>query len=316
MSAIPSLRKKKPTEVVLHRTELSAFDLPPVCVLSGSRDDVRFRPVRFLYTPPIAYAGLLLGVLPALIFAQVMRKRARGSLPMADAPFRLVERSRRLRVVVGFAFAATVATIVAGIVASDDMVTLAGIVGTVGAIIAAVVFRDKAARCLKIEGDYVLLDLPSVEAAHEIEAALAGEGAALPPGDATCPRHADAAATGVCRRCGDFTCAACACYARHTAPAFCPDCFERRMREVDLTPASDPLAGPNAALLFGILSLVPGCWIAQLSGFLTSVIILLGLHEKKQIGGRRRTWVGLVLATLGGVITLGLSVLGGEGGGL
>jgi hypothetical protein len=207
-------------------------------------------------------------------------------------------------------------TIVVGAVLADDLVTLAGCAGMLGTVIATVIFRDKAPRCRKIEGDYVLLDLPSVEAARVIEAALAGEGATSPPDGAACPRHANTTATGVCRRCGDFTCAGCACYARRTAPAFCPDCFERRMGEVDLTPASDPLAGPNAAILLGLLSLVPGCWFAQVCGFLTSLIVVMGLRSKKQIEGRRRTWAGLVLATLGGAISLVLVALGGDAAGL
>ncbi len=206
----------------------------------------------------MAYLGLFLGVLPARIVAHFMQKRARGSLPMAEAPFRLLQRNRRIRVAIGFAIVASVVALVTGALMKDDAVILAGTVRTMTTLLAWLFVRAKAPRCRKIEGDYVVLDLPSTEAVQVIEAALAGEGAALPPVDAPCPRHEDAMATAVCRRCGDFTCASCACHARHTAPAFCPACYERRMQEVDLTPGVD--VALTDVQRFRVCSAVSGDW--------------------------------------------------------
>jgi len=75
--------------------ELTSFDLPPVCLVTGSEAEVSFRRVKFVWSPrwiPLLiffpYAGLLL----ALILTLVLRKRAAGELPFSPAGW---ERYRR-----------------------------------------------------------------------------------------------------------------------------------------------------------------------------------------------------------------------------
>lgn len=68
--------------------ELSSFDLPPVCLITGTRDNVSFRKVKFAWYPRwvallilVPYGGLLL----AAIVAAILTKRATGELPFSDA---------------------------------------------------------------------------------------------------------------------------------------------------------------------------------------------------------------------------------------
>jgi len=67
--------------------ELSSFDLPPVCLLTGERTNVSFRKVKFAWYPRwvgflilVPYGGLLL----AAIVAAILTKRAKGELPFSD----------------------------------------------------------------------------------------------------------------------------------------------------------------------------------------------------------------------------------------
>jgi len=67
--------------------EMNSFDLPPVCLITGERNDVTFRRVKFSWYPRwiaalilVPYGGLLL----ALIVALILTKRAAGELPFSD----------------------------------------------------------------------------------------------------------------------------------------------------------------------------------------------------------------------------------------
>lgn len=71
--------------LVLPVKELNQFDLPPVCILTGAREDVSFHPVNFQWYP--RWIALLIfipyGLFVALILALALRKRARGELPFS-----------------------------------------------------------------------------------------------------------------------------------------------------------------------------------------------------------------------------------------
>ncbi|RKG60871.1 zinc ribbon domain-containing protein [Corallococcus sp. AB011P] len=99
--------------------EMNAFDLPPVCIITGERQGVVFKPVKFSWYPPWISLFLLLGVLAlalvpilpiasivlpiALIVASVRTKQAKGTLPFTEEAW---SRWRRARVIRPIAFAA------------------------------------------------------------------------------------------------------------------------------------------------------------------------------------------------------------------
>jgi hypothetical protein len=67
--------------------ELSSFDLPPVCLITGERNNVTFRKVKFAWYP--RWVALLIFVpcgswLLAAIVAAILTKRAAGELPFTD----------------------------------------------------------------------------------------------------------------------------------------------------------------------------------------------------------------------------------------
>ncbi|RKG63079.1 hypothetical protein D7V80_32075 [Corallococcus sp. CA054B] len=73
--------------------EMNAFDLPPVCLITGERQGVVFKPVAFSWYPPWISRFLLLGVLAlalvpilpiALFVASVRTKQALGTLPFTE----------------------------------------------------------------------------------------------------------------------------------------------------------------------------------------------------------------------------------------
>jgi hypothetical protein len=66
--------------------ELSSFDLPPVCLITGGRDDVSFRKVKFAWYP--RWVAFLIfvplgGWILAAIVAMILTRRAAGELPFS-----------------------------------------------------------------------------------------------------------------------------------------------------------------------------------------------------------------------------------------
>lgn len=60
-------------------------NLPPICCKCGVRHDIRARLANLTWVHPLAYAGLLGGLLPMLIMVAVMQKRATITLPICGA---------------------------------------------------------------------------------------------------------------------------------------------------------------------------------------------------------------------------------------
>lgn len=82
----------------------------------------------------------------------------------------------------------------------------------------------------------------------------------------------------------------------------CPSCWEVRNRTVPETPRASRYTLPRAALALGIASLLPGCWYAQIAGFIVSG---MALSKHYRTPGRERTQsiIGLALTAVGAVVT-------------
>ncbi len=62
-------------------SELTEFDLPRVCVVTGQTQGVEFHPVKFSWYPRWVVALILVNLLVAAIVAQVLTKKVSGKLP-------------------------------------------------------------------------------------------------------------------------------------------------------------------------------------------------------------------------------------------
>lgn len=73
--------------LTLPTNELSSFDLPPVCLITGERAGVTFHKVKFSWYPRWIPALIFVpfgGILLAAIVAFIMTKKAAGELPFTE----------------------------------------------------------------------------------------------------------------------------------------------------------------------------------------------------------------------------------------
>lgn len=96
-------------EIRIPVNELNKFDLPKVCVMTGSTDpSVDFRPVKFQWYPPWVNALILINILVMAIVARVMTKIAKGELAFSEEAWkrwrtwRLIMVASVLGLIVGF----------------------------------------------------------------------------------------------------------------------------------------------------------------------------------------------------------------------
>lgn len=63
----------------------NAFDLPPVCVLSGSTDDIVWQRRTYAYYSPWCFLALLINILIFAIIVLAIQKKAKVELPFNRA---------------------------------------------------------------------------------------------------------------------------------------------------------------------------------------------------------------------------------------
>lgn len=74
-------------KVSIPKAELNRFDLPPVCLITGSTEGVTFRPRKLLWTPPWVYLLIFIpmGGLPlAFVVSLLVRRRVDAELPFSE----------------------------------------------------------------------------------------------------------------------------------------------------------------------------------------------------------------------------------------
>ena len=252
--------------------EMNAFDLPPVCIITGERQAVVFKPVKFAWYPRWIdrFALLAVLVLPiAFIVASVMMKQVTGTLPFTEEAWSRWRRARVLGPVAFMAGAALLIMAVAVMAAAGGSTPLglgALALGVALPVLAWVYsLRSRGPRLLGSAKDAIGLAIPSDAAAQAImshfeagsrfpawkgEQPIAADGAPTTP---RCARHDGFVANKVCQRCGTFMCPDCEYRVRETSQSFCPDCWELRARSVGQGPVSGFTAPRKAAVVLVVL---------------------------------------------------------------
>src|SRR5512140_186526 len=160
------------TPITLPIAEMNSIDLPPVCVGTGTRNEVTFRKVKFAWYPRWVAALILVpygGLLLAAVVAAVLTKRAKGELPFSDAAW---SRWRLGKILTVLAVLVLLASLFGGIILLTQESFGAGaltlLLGIVVPLVAAVIFGRWGPRPLKITDQEITLDIPSAEAANAI----------------------------------------------------------------------------------------------------------------------------------------------------
>ncbi len=146
--------------------ELTPYDLPAVCVVTGAREGVTFRKVSFAWVPPVARMLVVFCGLFGAIAMLAMQKKVQGELPFSDAGW---ERWRSGKILIGVGVAACVGLLLLGAYmlsgyGSDGIgmiIMASAIVVLVAAILMA---RGRGPACKRIGDDDIELDLPSADA--------------------------------------------------------------------------------------------------------------------------------------------------------
>ena len=117
----------------------------------------------------------------------------------------------------------------------------------------------------------------------------------------TCARHAEAAATFACSRCGVFGCVDCERREDPRSAPFCPSCWA--LRPASLAPGSGT-GLQTAGLVLGVVSIFPFCplWLASL------VVNAVALVKANTPLRRRARWQPIVGLVLTAVFALGWAV--------
>lgn len=161
--------------------ELTEFDLPRVCVMTGSYDAIEFRPVKFQWYPRWI-AIFAFALLIAAILIAVMTKRVNGHLPFSPAGWEKYQRGKRFTIFALLAFIGGLFMIIAGGGAnSGALVGLGCVVAFVLPIVFLVGFtRGTRITVTKITDSHITLKLPSDVAADAFSSHLIGAGTAAP----------------------------------------------------------------------------------------------------------------------------------------
>lgn len=310
-------------DVTIPSGELNEFDLPPVCIITGEREGVVFKPVKFSWYPRWIGFLVLLNVFIALIVASAMTKRVKGTLPFTEAAW---SRWKRGQVIMIAACVLALALFFGGLalLLGEDPTPL-GFVSLalcVALPVAAWIYflRDRAPRVVRIDKEAIVLSIPNAEAAfgiahRSLSDRYAGD---LPevevdetgaPARAVCFQHPDIVANCVCTRCGVFICPRCENRVRRHAPPLCPGCWERRSRAVPKPVGNEgpDLSAAGIGLWVGIISVIPMCIPAQVvSLVLNTVNLVRNRHPQSPQLNRRKAIAGLVLTGIGVLLTVAL----------
>ncbi len=157
------------TPITIPIAEMNSIDLPPVCVGTGTRNEVTFRKVKFAWYPRWVWALIFVpygGLLLVAVVASILSKRAKGELPFSDAAW---SRWRLAKILTTLAAVLLLASLIVGLIlATNNPSGLGGItilLGILVLLVAAVIFRRWGPRPVKITNQEIILNIPSAEAA-------------------------------------------------------------------------------------------------------------------------------------------------------
>lgn len=157
--------------------EMTSFDLPKVCIVTGSNQNVSFRPVKFQWYP--RWIGVF-GIAPLImiIMMAVLMRRAKGELPFTDEAWEAWKKGKML---MALSVVAAIVLLGAGIAALANNIPALGAILMIGAIALPIVIGVKflAGRgptCTKIADGRIELKIKSDSAADAIRRHLDGGG--------------------------------------------------------------------------------------------------------------------------------------------
>ncbi len=162
--------------VTIPSKELTPYDLPPVCVVTGAREGVTFRKVKFQWVPPTARFLVVFCGLIGIIAMFAMQKRVEGELPFSEEGW---QRWRSGKMLVAGGLGGFLVALFAGLFAMSGHSGQGFGLGLIGAgfvllIAALVMARGRGPMCKRIDDESIELELPSADAVAAIEERLRG----------------------------------------------------------------------------------------------------------------------------------------------
>jgi hypothetical protein len=160
--------------------EVNAFDLPPVCVITGAEEGVSFRKVQLSWHPPwvwllifVPFGGLFL----VLIVAMVLRKRLKAELAFTATGWARRQRTLWLRPL-------SLVGLIMGVVGSITLMVAEGalrdaalplfLASLAFPFVVVILTRKSVVQASRISATHVFLKLPSEVAARRIAEHLRG----------------------------------------------------------------------------------------------------------------------------------------------
>ncbi|AFE03688.1 hypothetical protein COCOR_00750 [Corallococcus coralloides DSM 2259] len=307
--------------------ELNEFDLPPICIVTGERQGVVFKPVNFTWYPRWIGFLALLNLLIAIIVASAMTKRVTGTLPFTEEAWSRWKRGQVI-MVVSVVVAIALLILAFSLLASDapEWLGVVALASSVAVPVLAWVYflRGRGPQVRRIDKDNLSLAIPNGPAAYAIAGHfLAGlkspaldDGESLDangaPARALCARHDDIVATQVCTRCGAFMCPRCENRIRREALPLCPGCWELRGRTIAVQAKDPGITLVNSGLFVGVISVIPMCYAAHaVSLVLNTVSLVRNRHPDSPRIDRKKAIAGLALTGIGLLLTLGMRLYSG-----
>jgi hypothetical protein len=154
--------------------ELTPFDLPRVCVMTGATDGVEFRKVKFQWYPRWVNVLILINVLVMAVVAQVTMKRCAGELPFTTEAW---ERWQKWKWGIGGSVLGLLVGIISGAVLMANDVMVGGLLFPlvlVQFIVVMVLARRAGPQVESIKDDLLRLKVPSDEVAQRFASHLKG----------------------------------------------------------------------------------------------------------------------------------------------
>ena len=167
-------------KVTIPKAELTPFDLPSVCIVTGSRENVTFRKVNFVWIPPAARFSVVFCGMFGLIAMLVMQKKVEGQLPFTEQGWTAWRNAKLMALVGGLVGFFAMFGALALVETSGLFAAIFGLGGFVLLIVALIQVRGKGPLCTRIDDTDIDLTLPSTEAADAFIERLQG-GKALAP---------------------------------------------------------------------------------------------------------------------------------------
>ncbi len=161
--------------------ELTEFDLPRVCVMTGSYEAIEFRPVKFQWYPRWVAIFAFALVIAAILIA-VLTKRVNGHLPFSPAGWEKYQRGKRFTIFALLSFMVGLFMIIGGGASNSSALLLLGCaVAFVLPVVLLVGFtRGTRITVTKITDSHITLKLPSDVAADAFSSHLVGAGSTAP----------------------------------------------------------------------------------------------------------------------------------------